>query len=105
MASLRAPLRSVTEVPVCPCFKILQEGHPLHKSDSFFLKNIHMCYFFGCTMSQWQHTAYLIFIEAGRVFSCGRQDLSSSLTRDRTLDPLHWERGVLANGSPGKSLS
>ena len=27
----------------------------------------------------------------------------SSLTRDRTLGPLHWERGVLATGPPGKS--
>ena len=25
---------------------------------------------------------------------------SSSLTRDRTLGPLHWERGVSATGSP-----
>ena len=29
---------------------------------------------------------------------------SSSLTRDRTLGPLHWEGGVLPAGPPGKSL-
>ena len=61
--------------PVCPCFKILQGGHPLHKSDSFFLKNIYFYYFFGCTSSQWQHRASSIFAAACRVFSCGRQDL------------------------------
>ena len=27
---------------------------------------------------------------------------SSSLTRDRTWFPLHWECGVLATGPPGK---
>ena len=29
---------------------------------------------------------------------------SSSLTRDGTLGPLHWEQGVLATGPPGKFL-
>ena len=29
---------------------------------------------------------------------------SSSLPRDQTLGPLHWEHGVLANGPAGKSL-
>ena len=29
----------------------------------------------------------------------------SSLTRDRTLCPLHWEHRVLTVGPPGKSLS
>ena len=34
---------------------------------------------------------------------CCRQDLSS-LTRDQTHAPLHWEPGVLTTGSPGKPL-
>ena len=43
--------------------------------------------------------------------SCSMQDLqlqyrgSSSLTRDRTRVPLHWEHAVLVTGSPGKSLT
>ena len=28
----------------------------------------------------------------------------SSLTRDQTPGPLHWEHGVLTTGPPGKSL-
>ena len=28
---------------------------------------------------------------------------STSLTRDQTLGPLHWEHGALATGPPGKS--
>ena len=43
----------------------------------------------------------LIFTVACRIFSCGMWDLSS-LTRDRTQAPLHWDHGVLATGPPGK---
>ena len=43
----------------------------------------------------------LIYLAAPRL-SCSRREVgSSSLTRDRT--PVHWERGVLATGPPGKS--
>ena len=38
-----------------------------------------------------------------QTLSCGMHAGSSSLTRDRTLGPLHWESGVLATGPPGKS--
>ena len=52
----------------------------------------------------WLHQ---VLVVALRIFSCGMWTLScgmrsSSLTRDQTLGPLHWECRVLATGSPGK---
>ena len=37
--------------------------------------------------------------------SCGMHAGSSSLTRDRTPGPLHWEHGVLPTGPPGSPLN
>ena len=42
---------------------------------------------------------------AVRGLSCGELWDLSSPTRDRTRAPLHWERGVLTTGPPGKSLT
>ena len=36
--------------------------------------------------------------------SCGMWDLNFP-DQGLNLDPLHWERGVLATGPPGKSLN
>ena len=43
-----------------------------------------------------------ILVAACRIFSCNMWK-SSSLTRDQTPGPLHWEFGILATGPPGKS--
>ena len=57
-----------------------------YPASTFFFFLIYI-YLFGCTESQLRHVG------------------SSSLTRDRTWAPLHWEPRVLATGLPGKSPS
>lgn len=70
--------------------------------------------------SRWKHSSFKIFIyfctwlccilaAACRILSCSmtahlRHEGSSSLTKDRTLGPLHWECGVLATEPLWKSL-
>ena len=46
--------------------------------------------------------AHGIFSCSVQILSCGMWE--SSLTRDPTQSPLHWECGVLTTGLPGKSL-
>ena len=58
---------------------------------------------FGCAGSQSRHVGSWVFTATRRI-SYSWRVRSSSLTRHRTLGPLHWEHGVLAPGPPGKSL-
>ena len=53
--------------------------------------------------SQLWHAGSQIYVAACRIFKLQHVG-SSSLTRDRTPAPLHWEHGVLATGAPGKLL-
>ena len=60
------------------------------------------CLFIGCTRPQLQHVGSPIFAVAGGIFSCGMWIYFPD--EETNLGPLHWERGVLATGPPGKSL-
>ena len=55
-------------------------------SFTFFFLIFTLINLFGCVGSQLWHAR------------------SSSLTRDQTQTPLHWEHKVLATGTPGKSI-
>ena len=53
------------------------------------------------------HVGSSIFAVSCRIFSCGMPTLSCDIRfpdQGLNLNLLHWERGVLATGPPGKSL-
>ena len=73
-----------------------------------WLLSVSILFLFFKHLFIWLHWS---LVAALRIFNlhCGLQNLqlwyveSSSLTKDQTQDPLHWEHGTLATGPPGKS--
>ena len=64
-------------------------------------------YLFGCARSQLQHTGSSLPHAGSLVAACGLLVAAYGIQfpdQGSNPGPLHWERGILTTGPPGKSL-
>lgn len=83
--------------------KLAVKNHILHDSRIIFFQNVFLLFFF---MIYFGSTAPFIAAHGQVVAVCGLVEAwgSSSLTRDQTPGPLHWEAWSLIHWLPGSHM-